>query len=289
MDFDLRLVRYFTVVAEHGHFGRAAEELHVAQPSLSRQIQRLEHDLGTRLLDRTPQGTRLTPAGEVFLKQAKELLAAAAQAATMTRAAAQTNRIVLGYTANIIITRAARELRNQRPEADVQTMHVPWPDVRKALLDHRVDAVVARMPFPSEGLSVTVLYDEPRGVMLPTEHRLADRESLTLADIADEPVTRGDDPEWNAFWRIDPRPDGRKAPDGPLVDVLEDKIEYVAAGEAIAIVPMIVVSGPVRPDLVLIPLDDVEPSHVALATRADDHSRLVADWREIARAELKPS
>jgi len=289
VDFDLRLVRYFTVVAEQGHFGRAAEELHVAQPSLSRQIRRLEHDLGARLLDRTPQGARLTEAGEVFLKQANALLKAAAQAAATTRAAARTNRITLGYATNIIITKAARELRNRRPEAEVQTLHVLWHDVREALLDHRVDAVVARMPFPSDGLHITVLYDEPRGVLLPVDHRLADRESLTLADIADEPMPRGEDAVWNEFWRIDPRPDGRRAPDGPLVRVLEDKIEHIAAGEAVAIVPMTRATGLARSDLVLVPLDDVEPAHVALATRADDHSHLVADWREIARSTLKPN
>lgn len=66
-DLELRLVRYFTVVAAHQHFGRAAADLHVAQPALSRQIQRLEKYLGARLLDRTPQGTRLTPAGQTFL------------------------------------------------------------------------------------------------------------------------------------------------------------------------------------------------------------------------------
>src|SRR6201995_4112916 len=58
-DLDLRLVRYFTVVAEHRHFGRAAAELLVAQPSLSRQVRRLERQLGARLLGRTPQGTQL--------------------------------------------------------------------------------------------------------------------------------------------------------------------------------------------------------------------------------------
>lgn len=66
-DLELRLVRYFTVVAAHQHFGRAAADLHVAQPALSRQIQRLEKHLGARLLDRTPQGTQLTPAGQKFL------------------------------------------------------------------------------------------------------------------------------------------------------------------------------------------------------------------------------
>ena len=74
VDLDLRLVRYFTVVAEYRHFGRAAEALRVAQPSLSRQIRHLEQQLGARLLDRTPQGSRLTEAGEVFLPQARALL-----------------------------------------------------------------------------------------------------------------------------------------------------------------------------------------------------------------------
>ena len=83
-DLDLRLVRYFTVVAEHRHFGRAAADLVIAQPSLSRQIRRLEQQLGVRLLDRTPQGTRLTEAGEVFLPKAKALLSSAAQAAAAT-------------------------------------------------------------------------------------------------------------------------------------------------------------------------------------------------------------
>jgi DNA-binding transcriptional LysR family regulator len=289
VDFDLRLVRYFTVVAERRHFGRAAEELRVAQPSLSRQIQRLEHDLGARLLDRTPQGTRLTEAGEVFLPQAKALLKSAAQAAAQARAAAQPSRITLGYTTNIIITKAARELRNRHPDADVQTLHVDWGDVRDALLDHRVDAVVARLPFPIDGLHVTVLYDEPRGVLLSTEHPLAERESLTLDDIADEPLPRAEDPAWNAFWRIDPRPDGRRAPDGPLVNVIEDKFERIASGDTIAIVPISGNARLIRPDLTVVPLDDVDPAHVALATRKDDRGRLVAEWRKIAQSELKPN
>src|SRR5215468_5898716 len=92
VDLELRLVRYFTVVAEHRHFGRAATALRVAQPSLSRQIRRLEHQLGVRLLDRSPQGTRLTDAGEVFLPRARALLRSAAQATAQARAAAQPSR-----------------------------------------------------------------------------------------------------------------------------------------------------------------------------------------------------
>lgn len=87
-DLDLRLVRSFTVLAELRHFGRAAAALHLAQPSLSRQIRRLEDQLGARLLDRTPQGTELTDAGRVLLPRARALLRAAGQAVSETRAAA---------------------------------------------------------------------------------------------------------------------------------------------------------------------------------------------------------
>ena len=121
-DLDLRLVRYFTVVAGHRHFGRAADALHVAQPSLSRQIRHLEQQLGARLLDRTPQGSRLTEAGEVFLPLARALLRSADQAAARTRAAAQPSRITIGYTIGLIVTPAVRQLRREHPDADVQTL-----------------------------------------------------------------------------------------------------------------------------------------------------------------------
>jgi DNA-binding transcriptional LysR family regulator len=282
-DLDLRLVRYFTVVAEHRHFGRAAAELLIAQPSLSRQVRRLEQQLGARLLDRTPQGTRLTTAGEVFLPQARALLRAAGQAAAATRAAAQPSRVTIGYTPGIIVTPAVRQLRRQQPDADVQTRHLEWNEPRAALLEHRVDAVVTRLPLATDGLHVTILYDEPRLLLVSRDHRLAGKESVTLDDIADEPVPRMSDPAWNAYWRIDPRPDGRPAPDGPLVTALEDKNELIAAGQAVAIVPAGVYNGQVRPDLTTIALPDVPPAHVILATRADDRGRLVAAFRKAAR------
>jgi DNA-binding transcriptional LysR family regulator len=285
-DLDLRLVRYFTAVADHRHFGRAAAELRVAQPSLSRQIRQLEHQLGVRLLDRTPQGSRLTEAGEVFLPRAKALLRAAAQAAASARAAAQPSRITVGYTTNLFITAAVRELRHRHPEADVRTLHLDWNEPRAALLEGRVDAAVARLPFATDQLDVTILYDEPRELLVPADHRLAGKESVTLDDIAGESVPRMPDPAWNAFWRIDPRPDGSPAPDGPLVDDMEDKLELIAAGDAVAIIPGGLQAVSLRPDLATIPLEGVDPSHIVIATRADDRNRLLAEFRKCARAHL---
>lgn len=286
-DLDLRLVRGFAVVAEHRHFGRAAAELHLTQSSLSRQIIRLEQQVGARLLDRTPQGTRLTEAGEAFLPLAAEVLRSAAGAAAHARAVARPSRITVGYTANLIVTPAVRELRRRHPDADVRTRHLDWGGARAALLEHRVDAAVVRLPFPAAKLHVTLLYDEPRALLIPRDHRLAGKESVTLADIADEPLPRVPDAEWDAFWRVDPRPDGRPAPDGPFITAVEDKLELVASGQAVAIIPAAPGNAAsLRPDLTTVPLADVSPSQVAVATRAGERNRLVVAFRKCAEAFL---
>jgi DNA-binding transcriptional LysR family regulator len=226
---------------------------------LSRQIRRLEHQIGVRLFDRTPQSTRLTEAGEVFLPRAKALLRSAVQATAQARGAAQPSRIAIGYTTSLIITPAVRALRREHPDADVQAVHLDWNQPRDALLDHRVDVVVTRLPFPTDQLHVTILYEEPRVLLVPADHRLAGRQSVTIDDIADEPMprVRHSDPAWSAFWRIDPRPDGRGAPDGPLIEALKDKFELIAAGQAVAIAAGF--HEVLRPDITAVPLEDVDP------------------------------
>lgn len=283
-DLDLRGVRFFVAVAERRHFGRAAASLQIAQPYLSRQIRGLEQRLGARLLDRGPQGTALTEAGEVFLPRAKALLRLAAQARAAARAAATPRRITIGHARGIDLDPAVRELRRAHPDAEVRLVQLDWGDPRSELLDRRVDAAVARYPVAPAGLEVTVLYDEPRELLVPLGHRLAGKESAALDDIAGEPLPRLPDPAWNAFWRIDPRPDGSPAPDGPLVELLEDKLELIAAGQAVAIVSAGLRG--VRPDLTTVPLTGVEPGHVMLATRAGDRSGLVQAFRSCARRYL---
>ncbi|MET9116112.1 LysR family transcriptional regulator [Streptomyces longwoodensis] len=285
MDLDLRLVRYFVAVAEHRHFGRAADALRIAQPSLSRQVRRLEQQVGARLLDRTPRGTRLTEAGEVFLPRAQALLRAAAEAAAHARSAGESDVLTVGYTLGIIVTPAVRELRDRLPDADVRAVHLKWNESRDALLDHRVDAAVTRQPLRTQGLEVTRLYDEPRVLVVPLDHRLAGKESVTLDDLGDEPMPVVRDAAWNAYWRIDPRPDGRPAPDGPVVEELEDKFEVIADGRAVAIVPLPRTHA-LRPDLTTVPLEDVGPTPVLLVTRAGDRRRLVTEFRRTARALL---
>ncbi|MEU5310803.1 LysR substrate-binding domain-containing protein [Streptomyces sp. NPDC021562] len=281
VDLELRLVRYFTVVAEELHFGRAAAALRLAQPSLSRQIRRLEQQVGARLLDRSPRGTRLTEAGEVFLPQARELLRTAGRAAASARSAAAHAPFTVGFTTHMIVTPAVRELRRRHPEADVRALHLDWNDPREALLDRRVDVVVTRFLFTADDLDVTVLYEEPRVLLVPLDHRLAGKKSVTLADFSDEPL-----PRFTGADRIGANPPGHTRL-GPSVDSLEDKLELVASGEVVTLAPA-GFGGNLRPDIAVVPVADATPLQVVLAVRAGDRHPLFPAFRRAAEAHLVP-
>ena len=128
---------------------------------------------------------------------------------------------------------------------------------------------------------MTILYDEPRVLLILHSHRLAGKESVTLDDIAVEPIPRLPDADWNACWRIYPRPAEPAASGGPLVNAVEDKLELSAAGQAVVIVSAGLRADSLHPDLTTIPLHGVELSRVVLATRTCDRSRLVAAWPEV--------
>src|SRR3954465_13643639 len=97
---ELRLIRYFVAVAQEGNVTRAAERLHVAQPSLSAAVRQLEGQLGVDLLQRTGRGISLPPAGELLLQQGRELLdhADAVAEAVRERGAPRAGRLRLGMT-----------------------------------------------------------------------------------------------------------------------------------------------------------------------------------------------
>ncbi|MBU3869281.1 LysR family transcriptional regulator [Streptomyces sp. 4503] len=286
MDLDLRLVRYFTVVAEYGNFGRAAIGLHLAQPSLSRQIQRLEAQLGVRLFDRSPQGTSLTDAGRAFLPGARTLLHEAEQAARTARAAVQPRTITVGYAEGLVITAWVQELRRRHPDHRIRTRHLDWRDTR-ALAEGRIEALVAYrpLPFPTDGFRVTKLHEESRVLLTSASHRLAHEKAVSLRALADEGLVAcaGTPVVWGT-----PKPVGdRPAPPPPAIDdAYEDKLELIATGHCVAIFPAGDRRAAVREDIALVPVTDIDPCEVVLVTRADDPDPLLGSLEDAARTLL---
>ena len=225
----------------------------MAQPSLSRQIQRLEHRLGARLLDRTAHGARLTEAGTAFLPRAQALLQAAPEAALTARAYVPAGRIVIGYVEDLVITPAARDLRRRHPGADIATRHLECRQQR-AFTEGRVDVLVARAPLfvPTDDVRVTVLYEEPRMLVVPVDHRLAERVSVSLNDFAADDAVLCPHGGPRSMYSTDGDGDdpGSPRPAGPGAETFEDRLEAVASGQAVAILPVGDRRSSLRPDLV---------------------------------------
>jgi DNA-binding transcriptional LysR family regulator len=189
---ELRHLRSFVVTAEELHVGRAAVRLHLTQPSLSRQISALERDVGAPLFSRIRRRFGLTPAGEVFLPAAREILRRADEAATDARRAHRgelgTLRLRFVQSATFeALPRLLAAFRSAHPdvELDVETMTTIGQVA--ALRAGQIDVGLLRPPIGDPALSTRVISRDPLVAALPAGHPLARRRRLRLAALADEP------------------------------------------------------------------------------------------------------
>jgi LysR family transcriptional regulator, hydrogen peroxide-inducible genes activator len=189
---ELHQLRYFCAVARDGNFTRAAENQHVAQPSLSQQIHKLEDELGARLFDRFPRFARLTESGKAFLPRAEAILRRVDEARTeiQEKSRVEVGSVHLGsiptiapYFLPLVLAGFARRY----PGVSVRIVE----DITSVLLDHlhhgRVDLVLLALPVRGEELQFEELFREPLFACLPASHRFASRKSIGLSEIRSEP------------------------------------------------------------------------------------------------------
>jgi DNA-binding transcriptional LysR family regulator len=282
VDVDLRKLRYFMAVAEHLNFGRAAEALHIAQPVLSRQIRALEGELKAQLFVRDNRATELTPAGRQLLADAGPLLANAdALRRRVTRAARGPASFTVGFMPGLIVTGAVRALLGLHPELEVDVLRTSWDDQTAVLHDGRADVSYVREPFEARGLQVRGLLTEPRVAVLPADHQLAGKDAISIADLADEHLLQdpGAVPEWRDIATEMRTRDRRRA---PIFRTVEEKLEHVATGQGVVLLPLSTADFYTRPDIVCIHLSDISPSQVSLAWDAARRSRLIHDFAALA-------
>jgi DNA-binding transcriptional LysR family regulator len=189
---ELRHLRYFVAVADHRHFGRAAEHLHMSQPPLSHQIRQLERELGTQLLARTTRRVDLTEAGRALYDDAVRILADVDAAAARVRALGEglTGRLRIGFTGSASYRQLPQVAQLQRahlPDIELQLFsEMLTPAQEQALVERRLDIGLLRPPLRTPGLSTRTIAVEPLTLAVPSGHRLATVPAPRLADLTGE-------------------------------------------------------------------------------------------------------
>jgi DNA-binding transcriptional LysR family regulator len=191
MAIELRLLRYFAVVAEELHVGHAAARLFISQPALSQQIRALEDQVGVPLFVRHPRGMRLTEAGEVLLAEARELLGRSERLERTVDElrTGRTSGLRIGLPPGLsraLLPELLAPLREREPDARIEVRELTTPDQLVALHDGSLDLGLVREPVDDDGLARRSLLVERLGVALPAGHRLAGRESISLREVASE-------------------------------------------------------------------------------------------------------
>ncbi|NHD18699.1 MULTISPECIES: LysR substrate-binding domain-containing protein [Actinopolyspora] len=182
----------FIAVADELHFGRAAERLQLTQPPLSRHIQQLERELDTRLIDRGSRTVRLTPAGEKFLRDARNLVYEAENAIHSARRVSTgvSGSIRIGFTATSayeVLGGLVETAQEHLPHVDIQLRELVTRDQLKLLAEGSLDLGLIRPPVSDPALSSKRLLAERLLVALPMRHPLAVRtsEPLALTELAE--------------------------------------------------------------------------------------------------------
>jgi DNA-binding transcriptional LysR family regulator len=190
---ELRQLHYFVVVAEELHFRRAAERLHIAQPSVSQQIRRLEDELGVQLFDRDRRGVTITAAGSVLLEEARATLAQAARAADRARAAGagESGRLRLNLTRSSpagLPGEIVDAFRERYPEAELVLDIGQTSAHAEQLRRGTIDIAFVRPPLLDPELDEVELAREPLVCVLPRGHRLARRQLVEREEFTREPL-----------------------------------------------------------------------------------------------------
>ncbi|MEV5729720.1 LysR family transcriptional regulator [Streptomyces pharetrae] len=245
-EIDLRHLRSFLAVARQRSITGAGAALHLSQQAVSTHVRQLERSLGVALLVRTSRGVLLTAAGEELAAGGATVVDDVARLAARVRAAAsaQTGTLRLACcpaATTLFAVDVADALEAAVPGLRVTLKGAQSPKQERDLLnDGAADAAFMWLPVGDPGLHTRVVRTDPRAVVVSTRHPLADRNTLTLADLADEPVLCPDvlvSPEDERFWLADPRPDGRPAPRGRSVPTVEDCLLEVGRGRGIWFAP----------------------------------------------------
>lgn len=277
MDVELRHLRAFVSVARHRSFSRAAEELLITQPALSRTIAQLERQLSVRLLDRSSRHVEPTDTGAEFLVHAERVLATMDQALAAAR-----HRVTLrlGFSWLLPDPWTQRTVGRFEEETGATVALTRIDDPLQALRRRTLDIAVVRGEVDTpRGTRALHLFDETRVAVCSEQCDLTRLGRLDWADVRYWPLVvntvSGTTGPWS--WPVDQRPDR-------IIETsnYDEWLESVAANRGIGIVPEVARRRTQHPAVRFVPLTDAPPSPVSLVYVPDAHPALLRRFLDAA-------
>jgi DNA-binding transcriptional LysR family regulator len=191
---DFRRLKFFLSVAQELHFTRAASKLHIAQPHLSQEIRKLEHELGIELFTRTRRSVALTPAGYVFLERVRTIFDATAEAVRAAQRASrgEVGKLAIGFVSAAgyaVVPRAIAKFRRTHPDVELILSELNSDEGVQDVTSGRLDVCLLHPPrYLEPELCVETTWHEPLVVALPRGHALASRGRVNLNQLKTEPL-----------------------------------------------------------------------------------------------------
>jgi LysR family transcriptional regulator, hydrogen peroxide-inducible genes activator len=265
---NLRDLRYLVALAEHRHFGRAAEACFVSQPTLSTQIRKLEEELGVTLVERAPRKVMLTPAGRDIAERARRIVADVEQMKEAARRSQdpEAGTVRLGIFPTLgpyLLPHVVPRIRARFPRLELLLVEEKSPEILARLRSGRLDAGLLALPVHDDQLHAEFLFEEPFLLAVPKGHALAGRGSLRLRDLKDERLLLLEDGHCLRDQALDVcHMAGAGENAGFQATSLETLRQMVAAGVGLTLLPTLAVRPPVppSPDIRLLDFDDAPPS-----------------------------
>ncbi len=248
---NLRDLRYFVALAEHKHFGRAAQASFVSQPTLSTQIKKLEDELGVALVERTPRKVLLTEAGKEILLRAREVLTEVDQIKAIARRTIdpESGTLRLGIFPTLgpyLLPHVVPQIRARFPRLELLLVEEKTEILLKQLREGRLDATVLALPIHDDQLHAEFLFEEPFLLAVPEHHALSKRKTLKLSDLSDQSLLLLEDGHCLRDQALEVCAlSGAGEKSGFRATSLETLRQMVAANVGITLLPALAVKPPV--------------------------------------------
>jgi LysR family hydrogen peroxide-inducible transcriptional activator len=297
---NLRDLRYLVALAEHKHFGRAAEASFVSQPTLSTQIKKLEDELGVALVERTPRKVLLTEVGREIVQRAREVLNEVEQIKAIARRTLdpESGTVRLGIFPTLgpyLLPHVVPKIRERFPRLELLLVEEKTEVVLRMLREGRLDAGVLALPIHDDQLHAEFLFEEPFLLAVPEHHELSKRKALKLDDLSDQSLLLLEDGHCLRDQALEVcQLAGASEKTGFRATSLETLRQMVAANVGITLLPTLAVQPPVAhsENVHLLPFRGEAPSRrIAMIWRKSSAmaaflKKLAATLRELPPALL---